>query len=44
MKAVYDSLPVDQQELLQRSAQRVRCFAQSQRDCIHDLSTPIEGT
>lgn len=43
MKKVFDSLPQQQQELLQRSVSRVKLFAQAQRDSIQDLKTPIEG-
>uniref|UniRef100_A0A6B2KWK4 Histidine biosynthesis trifunctional protein n=1 Tax=Arcella intermedia TaxID=1963864 RepID=A0A6B2KWK4_9EUKA len=43
LKSAFDNLPKDQQELLERSAERVRKFAQSQRDTILDLYTPIEG-
>lgn len=44
MKKQFESLPQEQRELLQRSADRVRIFAESQRLCITDLSTPIKGT
>eukprot|EP01123_Difflugia_compressa_P003765 TRINITY_DN15071_c0_g1_i1.p1 TRINITY_DN15071_c0_g1~~TRINITY_DN15071_c0_g1_i1.p1 ORF type:complete len:1461 (+),score=305.36 TRINITY_DN15071_c0_g1_i1:570-4385(+) len=43
LKPYFDSLPLSQQQLLQRSAERVRLFAQAQRDSILDLHTPIEG-
>eukprot|EP01116_Phalansterium_solitarium_P019845 TRINITY_DN5696_c0_g1_i1.p1 TRINITY_DN5696_c0_g1~~TRINITY_DN5696_c0_g1_i1.p1 ORF type:complete len:904 (+),score=412.83 TRINITY_DN5696_c0_g1_i1:4982-7693(+) len=43
LKAVFDSLPIEQQQVLQRTAHRVRVFAQAQRDSVSDLVVPVEG-
>lgn len=38
-----DRLPVDQRRLLERTADRIRAFAQAQRACLTDLALPIPG-
>eukprot|EP01127_Copromyxa_protea_P006414 TRINITY_DN1626_c0_g1_i1.p1 TRINITY_DN1626_c0_g1~~TRINITY_DN1626_c0_g1_i1.p1 ORF type:complete len:1471 (-),score=377.24 TRINITY_DN1626_c0_g1_i1:62-4474(-) len=43
MEKQFLALPIEQQQLLQRSADRVRKFAESQRGCIKDLATPVQG-
>jgi len=42
LKQHFDSLPKEHQETLLRTAERIRSFAQSQRDCLSDLTTTIE--
>eukprot|EP00029_Vermamoeba_vermiformis_P007657 TRINITY_DN3373_c0_g1_i1.p1 TRINITY_DN3373_c0_g1~~TRINITY_DN3373_c0_g1_i1.p1 ORF type:complete len:1492 (+),score=442.42 TRINITY_DN3373_c0_g1_i1:647-4477(+) len=43
LKQHFDNLPKEHQETLLRTAERIRSFAQSQRDCLTDLVTTIEG-
>jgi hypothetical protein len=43
MRKQFFELPSEQQELLKRSAERVRKFAEAQRVCIKDLATPVQG-
>ncbi len=43
LKAAFASLPRDQQELLERTAQRIRGFAEAQRACLSDLDVAIPG-
>ncbi len=42
LKQHFDSLPKEHQDTLLRTAERIRSFAQSQRDCMTDLVTTIE--
>lgn len=42
LKQHFDSLPKEHQETLLRTAERIRSFAQSQRDCLTDLTTTVE--
>lgn len=42
LKQHFDSLPKEHQDTLIRTADRIRSFAQSQRDCLTDLVTTIE--
>jgi histidinol dehydrogenase len=43
LKAAFDALPEDQQSLLQRSADRIRSFAEAQRASITEMETPVPG-
>jgi len=43
LKSAYDSLSEHDQGVLQRTAERIRIFAQAQRDSIQDLKFPIAG-
>ena len=43
MKAAFDSLPKDQQGVLERAAERIRVFAQAQRDAIRDVEIAVPG-
>ena len=43
LKAAYDSLSQDDRELLERTADRIRKFAQAQLQSIHDLTIPVDG-
>lgn len=38
-----DRTPADTRELLERTASRIRAFAQAQRACLRDLDLPIPG-
>jgi phosphoribosyl-ATP pyrophosphohydrolase/phosphoribosyl-AMP cyclohydrolase/histidinol dehydrogenase len=41
--AALEALPEEQRALLQRTASRIRAFAQAQRACFKDLEVPIPG-
>jgi histidinol dehydrogenase len=43
LAAARDRLPMDQRELLERAAARIRVFAQAQRASFSDLTFPISG-
>ena len=43
LKAAYDALPQETRDLLQRTAQRIRSFAQAQRDSLTTMETSIPG-
>ena len=43
LKDAYDSLAQDEQDLLNRTATRIRKFAQAQLDSISSITTPIPG-
>ena len=43
LKRAFDNLPSNEQEVLQRTADRIRAFAQAQRDSLADLKFPIDG-
>ena len=43
MKEAYDRIPEDTRSLLVRSAERVRSFAQGQKDSLKDFNTTIQG-
>lgn len=43
LKASFDSLPVDQQELIVRTADRIKKFAIAQRDSISEMSIGVPG-
>jgi histidinol dehydrogenase len=43
LQAALDGLPREQRALLERTAARIRAFAQAQRACFKDLEVPIEG-
>ncbi|POM70802.1 Histidinol dehydrogenase [Phytophthora palmivora] len=43
LKKAYDTLPQDQQQVLQRTAQRIKVFAQSQRASISSFEQKIDG-
>jgi hypothetical protein len=43
LKRQFESLPAEQQTMLRRTAARIEKFAKSQRDCISDLVTKIDG-
>jgi phosphoribosyl-ATP pyrophosphohydrolase/phosphoribosyl-AMP cyclohydrolase/histidinol dehydrogenase len=43
LKAVFDSLPVEQQKLLERTALRIRAFAEAQAQSIKELQVGIAG-
>lgn len=43
LKAAFDKLPENEQQVLQRTAQRIRVFAQSQRNSIGNFEQKIEG-
>lgn len=43
MKAAFEALPKDQQGVLERAAERIRVFAQAQRDAIRDVEVAVPG-
>lgn len=43
LDATLNRLPREQRELLRRTADRIRLFAQAQRACLSDLTLPIPG-
>ncbi len=43
LKAAWDSLPPDQQALLQRTADRIRAFATAQRAALGEVDVPVPG-
>ena len=43
LKEAYDALPLKERGVLERCAERVRVFAQAQRDAITDVEIPIVG-
>eukprot|EP00937_MAST-01D_sp_MAST-1D-sp2_P001866 g1866.t1 len=43
LKSAYDSLPADEQALLQRVGDRIRIFAEAQRASVKDMTCPIAG-
>ncbi|KAJ0396488.1 hypothetical protein P43SY_004330 [Pythium insidiosum] len=43
LEAAFHQLPAEEQQVLQRTAQRIRAFAQSQRDSIRNFEQKIEG-
>lgn len=43
LKAAFEKLPKNEQQVLQRTAQRIRVFAQSQRNSIGNFEQKIEG-
>ncbi|KAF4325298.1 hypothetical protein BBO99_00000369 [Phytophthora kernoviae] len=43
LKKAFETLPEDQQKVLQRTAQRIRVFAQAQRDSIGNFQQKIDG-
>jgi len=43
LEAAFTSLPCDVRQLLQRIAERIRCFAVAQRECLLPLSMTING-
>lgn len=43
LKAAYDAFPVESRDVLQRTADRIRTFAQAQRDALQDMQAPIPG-
>lgn len=43
LKAAFDALPKDQQGVLQRTAKRIRTFAEAQRASIQETEVPIAG-
>ncbi|GLE07190.1 hypothetical protein PINS_up017187 [Pythium insidiosum] len=43
LKTAFQQLPAEEQQVLQRTAQRIRAFAQSQRDSIRNFEQKIEG-
>ncbi|KAG7398034.1 hypothetical protein PHYBOEH_011765 [Phytophthora boehmeriae] len=43
LKSAFEALPEDQQKVLQRTAERIRVFAQAQRDSISNFQQAIEG-
>ena len=43
LRQAYDALPVSQQSLLQRTADRIRTFALAQRASISEITVPIPG-
>jgi phosphoribosyl-ATP pyrophosphohydrolase/phosphoribosyl-AMP cyclohydrolase/histidinol dehydrogenase len=43
LKTAFESLPVDQQGVLERTAARIRAFAEAQRSSIKEVEVPIDG-
>jgi len=43
MEKGFKTLPVDQQALLERTASRIKKFAQAQRDSVNVMQMPLEG-
>lgn len=43
MKAAFEALPKDQQGVLERAAERIKVFAQAQRDAIRDVEVAVPG-
>lgn len=43
LKAAFDALPLNEQQVLQRTAQRIKVFAQAQRASIGNFEQKIEG-
>lgn len=43
LKQAFESLPKDEQNLLQRTAKRIRTFAEAQIQSIQDVKIPVEG-
>lgn len=43
LKQAYDALPLDQQQVLQRTTQRIKAFAQAQRASIGNFQQKIDG-
>lgn len=43
LRAAYEQLPANEQQVLERTAQRIKVFAQSQRASIQNFEQPIDG-
>lgn len=43
LRFAFESIPGEQQRLLERTAERIRSFARSQRDCLCDMTVPVPG-
>jgi len=43
LEKAFSQLPIQTQQLLQRTANRVRKFASAQKSSLHEMQIPIEG-